>query len=416
MTALIRAALRQSVLALACGRVEATAVGEPVSTARASDADAALPRCDALADVPLVPTQVPMGIISAAPSSFAALREAGFTMVGPWYRPAPDRALLDAAADAGLGVVFPVGYPHDRYLAEHTIAWDAARIEAELTAQIAAVADHRAIVAWYLEPEELRYWRPEELAYLRRAVATIHAADPRARPVLGYQPNARDAQQLAPVLAHFDIGSKGAYVGFAGHRDRRAWMRWSVAQLREATPTGRPVWVLTEMFEDPPAGSDVDIAAWVRHDVFASLLAGADGVLVYSGWRRPGFGAYDAYLAAYRDVAHALNHQGLAAVLRGGRRCRSAAARVVDGPDAVALSIAGRAERWPSLQQVELRAGDEHWIWLVNSAAAPIVVEHDALPPGPLAYGHEHAARTDAGLWLGPHAVVALRERVGAGL
>ncbi|MFO0635327.1 MAG: hypothetical protein U0168_20965 [Nannocystaceae bacterium] len=404
------------VIAIGCGRVEVHRGRRSTRAAHEAPHDDVLPRCDALADAPLARAEVPLGMFSVPPASFAALREAGFTMVGPWYRPAPDRALLDAAAQAGLGVVFPVGYPHDRYLAEHAIDWDTAAIESNLAAQVAAVVDHPAIVAWYLEPEELRYWRDDELAYVRTAVATIHAADPRARPVLGYQPNARDAQQLAPVLAHFDIGSKGAYVGFAGHRDRRAWMRWSVAPLRDATPPGRPVWVLTEMFEDPPAGSDVDIAAWVRHDVFAALLAGADGVLVYSGWRRPGFGSYDAYLAAYREVAGALHKGGLAAVLRGGRRCDGAAARIVDGPASVELALAGRRERWPSLQHVELRAGDEHWIWLVNSAASPIVVELDPPPTAAVAYGHEHAARTDAGLWLGPHAVVALRERVGARL
>lgn len=343
---------------------------------------AALPTCEVIPGAPAAATTVPFGLFSAAPAEFASLAADGFTMVGPWYVPAPDRALLDAAHTAGLGVVFPLGYPHDRWQREHVIAWDDAQTRAEVGAMVDAVVDHPAVVAWYLGPEELRYWKPAELAYLRVAAATIHAHDPQHRPVLSYQANERDAQQLAPVVRWLDIAAKGTYANYSGHRDARAWVTWSVEQLVGASGHGQRQWLLPEMFEDPAGASDGDINAWVHHDVIAGLLAGADAVLVYSGWRRPGFTRYDAYLAGYRGIATALREHGLGAALLHGRRCSSRRLRITDGPREVEFAAAGRSQTRPSVQHVELVDASGHWDVLVNDAAVSITVELTPPPTG----------------------------------
>lgn len=315
------------------------------------------------------PQRIAFGMYSADPRDFDALAQDGLTTVGPWYVPAPDRAVLDRAAAAGLGVVYPLGDPQGR--ANGVFAHTEAQTRARVGAAVRAVVDHPAVVAWYLLPEELRAWDPAELAYLRVATETIRAADPLRRPILSYQPNHHDAAALAPVAAHFDIATKGMYANYAGHRDARVWVRWSVDELEAASDA--PVWVVPEMFEDPPGADAAAIEGWVRHDVYAGLVAGARGVLVYSGFRRAGFSRFDDYLAAYRTVARELNGPlGLGDVLVRGTSCDVGAAEVVAGPSEVTFEVGDALRRAPSLGQLLLAHDGARWMWLVNSSPQPL--------------------------------------------
>jgi hypothetical protein len=386
----------RGVLRQAAGMVCVAAVlGCRASAGDPAPAEPRLPTCAAI-DRSVNDATIPFGIYSVPPSSFAELRASGFTMVGPWYAPAPDRALLDAASDAGLGVVFPLGDP---------------KLRIDVAEQLAAVVDHAAIVAWYLLPDELRAWRDDELAWLQASIATIRAGDPRGRPIVGYQPNDRSAAQLDPIVDVFDIAAKGAYVGYAGHRDRRAWVRWSAAELRAAAGPGKPAWLLPEMFEDPIGAGAIDIDAWVHHDVYAGLLSGADGVLVYSGAPRKGFTTHDDYLAAYREVADELNGaRALGRVLHRANRCRARTLEQLDGPRDVDVTAVGDRQRIPSVLHVELADEGARWTWLVNSAASPIVVRLSPPLHGEIVLGAERTQQVDDRVWLAPWAVLAVRE------
>lgn len=356
---------------------------------------------------------IPFGIYSPAVADFAGLAADGFTMVGPWYVPPPDRAMLDAAHAQGLGVLFPVGDDNQRYRAAGlALHWDEATVRSEVAAMVDAVADHPAVVAWYLMPEELRYWRADEVEYQQTVRETIRATDPLQRPIVGYQPNDRDAEQLGKSLTAFDIATKGMYVGYAGHTHRRAWVAWSTDALVTAAGD-RPAWVLPEMFEDPPAATIDDVAAWARHDVMLGLLSGADGVLVYSGWRRPGFGAFDAYRRAYGALARELNGpSGLAAAIRAPR-CRAHALTIEEGPSEATFVAATRSETWPTVAMFEMRDGDDRWLWLASSASEAVLV---AVTPGfdaEIVSGDGAVVVDDTPevlrLWLTPWAVVGLR-------
>ncbi len=317
------------------------------------------------------PVRLPFGIYSASADDFAALARSGFTMVGPWYVPNPDRALLDAAERAGLGVIFPIGDPRGRTNA----AFEAteAQTRASIGALVRDVADHPAIVAWYLLPEEIRTWNAAEHDYLRTATETIRAHDSRRRPILSYQPNHYDAAALAPVLAHLDVATKGMYANYAGHSDKRAWVRWSVDELEVASDA--PAWVVPEMFEDPAGADAAAITAWVRHDVHAGLVAGARGVLVYSGFRRRGFSRFDDYLAAYQDVARELNGTlALGDVLLRGTVCPAAPIEVIAGAQDVGFSASGTDVVLPALAHLEIMHGGVRWMWLVNSSPQPLTV------------------------------------------
>lgn len=347
------------------------------------------PPCEAVERVETTTQRIPFGVFSPAIDELPALADAGFTMAGPWYQPEVARAALTTARANGLGVVFPVGYPHERYKGTKRIDWDPVTTRAQLTAEIETLRDEAAIVAWYLLPEELDERDPDHLEFLRVATETIRAADPQGRPILSYQANHRGAARLAPIMAHLDISTKGAYANFAGFRDERAWVRWSIDELEAAGDS--PAWLLPEMFEDPSGADAATIAAWVRHDVYAGLVAGAKGVVVFSGWRRPNFDHYDDYLGAYRAVATELNGSlALADVLLAGKRCRAPLVEIVDGARDVSFEASGRLHHMDPLGRLDLVHAGARWSWLVNSSPSTLTVRAEAWRGAEAVVGAEH--------------------------
>jgi hypothetical protein len=328
-----------------------------------------------IADAPAIP----FGMYSAPPARMRELADAGFTWAGPFYprelELAPDR--IAAAGAAELGALVPIGFhrqPGD------PIPWDPATAEREIASAVQAHADDDAIAGWYLVPEELDPDVRTDLAYLEIAARTIRAADPRGRPIFGYQPNVRGSDRLRPIARHVDRLAKGTYVNWTGHRQERAWVRWSAEQVVAATGPQQLPLVALEMFEDPSDASADDIERWVRHDVLLALLGGARGILVFSGWRRPKFDRYDDYFAAYVRVVSELRRRDVAAAVIEGR---DSTLQIEAGPARVEVGIGGDVVRYPS---VTTRTAGAITI-VVNSASAPVVVR---LPEarGELEAGH----------------------------
>lgn len=321
------------------------------------------------------PPTIPFGMYSAPPARMSELADAGFTWAGPFYprelELAPDR--IEAATRAKLGALVPIGW-HRR--PGESIPWDAATTEREIAAAVQSRVDDDAIAGWYLVPEELDPGVPRDVEYLELAVRTIREVDDRARPIFGYQPNARNGEQLRPIARHVDHLAKGTYVNYTGHREQRAWVRWSVEQVLAAMrPEQRPL-VALEMFQDPHDASASDIERWVRHDVLLALLAGARGILVFSGWKRPKFDRYDDYFASYARVATELRRGGVSEALTNGRE---PTLRIEAGPEHTEVDV----HRYAS---VTARALGPITV-IVNSSRSPVVVR---LPDtyGELETGH----------------------------
>ncbi len=318
--------------------------------------------------------RLPFGFYSAPVDRFAEMADAGVTMVGPYYGAFPDRELLDAAASHGLQVVFPVGFTETRTEEE---------ARAMLAEQIAAVAGHDAIAAWYVLPEELRPWVPAEMDYVAWVRETIRAQDPRQRPMLGYQPNHRQRDGLAEASASFDVVTRGLYANYVGAAHQRAWVREGAVTIAEATGATQSAWAVLEMFEQPDPDELGRIGQWVRHDVYASLVSGARGVLVFSGWPREGFPAYAQYLDAYLEVATELNGpRALATPLLVGTPAARLALETLDGPAEVELTAPGGARTVRTLASREVRYGTSTWLYVVNSAETSLRVRIAGIPEG----------------------------------
>lgn len=223
----------------------------------------------------------------------------GWSMVGPFYPRELTEPRLSELRGLSVPRIHPIG-PHLPDVAHRVVEREPQRIRARFFRELEALVTDDSIGAWYLIPEEARYYSVDEMEYLRIAAQAIREADPQHRPIVHYQANGRSYEELRSIVAAVDWPCVGVYTNHCGYRDRRAWVRWATAQVVRACEAskGRPGVVL-EMFEDPRPDEVTLIPRWVRHDGFAALLSGARALVVFSGWSRPQFDAYGHYLSAY---------------------------------------------------------------------------------------------------------------------
>jgi len=347
---------------------------------------------------------LPMGFYSlgagkaslALDSAFAA----GFNLAGPYYgEPSPRTdSVQGAAVRLGFQLVRQLYLPYVNFLegrGPHTVLNDSvrARISSDVRTQVETVlADplqDRSVAWWTVSPEELRYWRSDEMDYLTLVTETIrqteraHGRTP--RPIGMYEPNGRNAGSFQRTAAHTDLILAGAYVQLA--RQPHAWIRWAVTQASEASVRlsnhPAPIAVL-QMSQDPPSSVQWNrdtITTWIRHDVVASLVAGARGVLVWSSARRPGFEhTYDMFAAAYLDAARLLTAgDRVGDLFATGERVATCGVDVTSGPANVTVNTP-QPVAIPSVGVVCLRSGTSTWVVAVNSAEQPVEARLTGLP------------------------------------
>ena len=306
----------------------------------------------------------------------------GLTLIGPYGR----EKNVAAARHHGQQCTYKISLPMD-FHGEKPLELTPDQIRLQIGQQVKEAADNPEIAWWYLAPEELRYWRKNELTYLEVAAQTIRQTDPLERPVWMYEPNHRNATSLAKTLKHLDICGKGMYTNYAGQQDNRVWVRWTIEQeieaIQEANPSAIPI-AVPEMFQDPPEELLPMIPRWVRHDVYLSLISGAKGIMVFSGWRRPKFSAFDRYRAAYAECAREINGRlNLGRVFLFGERRHEIESRVTSGPARIATAHKEPVE-YPSVAMLDVSHGEDRYLFLANSANQPVGVEIAGLPSAPI--------------------------------
>ncbi len=328
---------------------------------------------------------LPVGIYSPLAEDLPGLAEAKFTLLGPTYH-MDDAELLELAGTADMGAIYSVGLTRaqlDSLVAEGQLS--ESNIRRIIGDQVDRVDARTEVSWWCLQPDELRFWYSNEMDYLRVATETIRAHDTRKRPILHYSPTHWNSAALAHVLPYLDFAAKGSYANHSGHRDRRIWVRWSIEQeLKAIQSTGSlatPLAVV-EMFAQP--ADESQISSWVRHDVYLALLTGARGILVYSGARRAGFDAREAYLAEYSRVADELNGaKRLGPMLLTAEPTHDISVAVVDGPTTLVLpepGFAGEVNVYPALTSRELVWQGRRYLFLVNSANRSLRIRLRGLP------------------------------------
>ena len=299
---------------------------------------------------------------------------------------------------AALAAKFPVAYPivahQDGKPADiNTLSGKGAKIDwpavlDDIAAQVkAALAEQSDNIAWwYFLPEELRWWKSNEMKLLREAKRIIHELDPLKRPVWMYNPNHYSAEGLKHYTPILDILGKGMYVNYSGHRDQRAWTRWSCeAQLQAIAETKSKAFPICvpEMFQEPPPERLDDIPVWVRHDVYMGLVCGCKGVAVFSFARRPKFSsdARDTYLESYALAAKELTGP-LGQVFLFGRPASTLKVVQLSGPAAVEVKLSKSTLKFPPVKSLEVEYKTGRHLFLVNSAPETVTVRVEGLPKG----------------------------------
>jgi hypothetical protein len=322
----------------------------------------------------------------------------GFTMHGPVYG-ADKLGALEANEKAGLPFPYTIGLDM-KFLSTNALSLTDAEIRAAIAGQVAEVASRSNICWWYLQPEEMRPWRKNEMAYLKAASEAIREADPLKRPVWMYDPNHRDAKALALTGAHTDLIGKGCYVDYAGYQDRRVWVRWSMEQETEAARQlggHRTPLLVPGLCKDPEPALFGQVPAWVRHDVYCGLIHGAKGVVVWSLFQRPAVRAsYDLWYGAYAAAARQLTGpRRLGEVFLFGEPRHDLAVKQLSGPASVTLADkaktaeaaslsdrekAGMNLEYPALSWRELARGASRYLFACNSSPESVRVAVSGFP------------------------------------
>lgn len=324
------------------------------------------------------------------------LAENGVSMFGPQYE--LNGVLADDMKKYGTRGVYSLHALIDgekvtlKYLGElrkEKKELDLKQVYDSIAGQVKAAADNAAIAWWDVTPEELRFWYKNEMQLLETMCKAVRESDPLKRPVFMYEPGHRSAISLSKTLAQGqDLVCKGVYTGYSSMRDKRHFVRWSIEQGLEATKlAGRdvPVILLPEMFYNVEEADVAKIPAWVRHDVFAGLTAGAKGVMVFSARRRPKFTQWEQWMQEYLRYSRMLAGD-LGQVFLFGERRDDITVDLITGPEKVPFSMASAKveTEFSALDVANLAWNGSRYLFIVNSSNEPVT----AMVSG-LVYGKE---------------------------
>ena len=312
----------------------------------------------------------------------------GFSSIGPYYGDqtgsqfAPYGSIIEAAKAINKYCIYRVGMQIP-FLHSYKMP-NEKDITESLRKQIEAVASSKEIIAWYLTPEELRSWKSDEMRYLEIATSAIRKYDPLKRPIMMYEPNQRQAGDLAKTIRYLDFCVKGIYTNTSGYQDKRIWVKWSVEQEMKAIKSEKsnalPIAVLWMGVGTEKYSKQV-IKNWIRHDVYLSLITGAKGILVWSGFRRKEFTNFDDYLEGYSEVACELNcENGLSSVLLFGEIKRDIIISSEGQDKVVKLTIGKETEQYEAISSFEVAYKESRYLILVNSANNALDVKIANLP------------------------------------
>lgn len=304
------------------------------------------------------------------------VKQDGFTMIGPQYE--LNSRIISDAKKYGLKCVYTIGGASRKLTSQE--------IQKVIRQNVKKVCAHPEIAWWNVPAEELRYWRKDEMRYLKTVTKAIRQADPLKRPMMMYEPNHRDASALAHTVKFLDFASKGMYTNYSGHRDSRIWVRWTIEQeieaIKKANPSAIPI-AIPEMFQQPPKDKLNLIPSWVRHDVYLSLITGAKGIIIFSMRQRPKFDAHEAYYQAYAQCARELTKPplNLGKVFLFGEKRNDLDVQVVDGPDTLTLKLgADKTVSYPSVSFLDTAYGKNRYLFVANSANEPVGIVVDNVP------------------------------------
>ena len=317
---------------------------------------------------------------------------AGVTMIGPQYE--LNDSIVSDAKKYKVKAIYTIipkidGEKVDRVylnkLDKEKKNLDVKKLRESVIEIVKRESVHPEIAWWDLTPEELRFWRKNEMLCLKTVSEAIREADPLKRPIYMYEPGHRDAKSLSKTVIYQNICGKGMYTNYSSCKNARAYCPWSInAEVEAIKLSGKkdaiPI-ALPEMFQQPPANELHLIDTWVRHDVYSALIAGAKGIIVFSASRRPDFNAREQYLDAYLKICRELNgSMNLGHVFLFGERKDDLTLSIIEGPETVELNIGkdnelklgNKRREAPSTYFCNIAFDNCHYVFIANSSEQEI--------------------------------------------
>lgn len=323
---------------------------------------------------------------------FERLRAGHFTALGPIYRKGFDEHLVKCE-NAGVKCVYSIhpGPTENTVYTQEMLEskdFDFDKLRKQVIAIVKKHSKNPNIAVWNVMPEELRYWRDNEMKYLNVVTQAIRDTDTLKRPIMVYDPCHRETGSLvkeleaAPAL---DMIAHGCYPNYSGNKKERIRVKWSLEQdVQAARQTGNRVFplLISEMFQNVENEKELSrIPMWVRHDVYCGLVNGAKGVVVFSLFPRTGL-PYEEYITPYIRCATELDGEaGLGQVFLFGRRRNLIEAKQTQGPKQVTCKLSAE-EKYSSspLSFAEIAYNGKIYLFAVNSAETPITVIFSGFP------------------------------------
>jgi len=313
------------------------------------------------------------------------MKKDGFTAIGPYFgdpfKSCPK--VLKHSKTANLSYACGIGiYPRSRF---HSLSLP--ELEKIVTEQILKFRDIDEISSWNINPEELRFWIPKEIKYLAMVQKVVKKLDPKNRPLWMYEPNNRDCGSLLRTTKYQDLIVRSVYPDFElpKHMEQtRAWCNWAMSEAIEAqkkSPKKLPVYAALAMAKDT-AHPEL-VKDYARHDSYSVLLNGAQGIIIWSGFRRLNFSKFDDFFNAYARVASELNGElNLGQVFLHGKKITNFKTKVLAGPAQQKVEWPKgshtkdiNSKVYPSVNLKIYSYKGKTYLFAVNSAMQPVTIE-----------------------------------------
>ncbi len=350
--------------------------------------DDSLSECQDWVGRRFVMTVYSVPINNPATRTVADLAEEGFTHVGPWY--VEDRwESGQAAAELGLCTVFPVGPALSKQDAMLDVPATLAQVVADMEAAIANPALNESISMWSILPEELNTYRRDEAELFYQLTETVRENDPLGRPVYIYLQSNADELQFELLAQETEVLGQGNYLSTNGLHNERVYLKASILRsiaAREAM--GELDDAVMPVVEHRIHSGVLDpalvphIESWVRHDLFTSIVNGADGFIAFSGFPpKEDQPTFDRYNDAYTQVVGEIVKTNMLDLYAQGTPDLTVTGLVTAGPatlSAKVFFIPDRGNPVETFDSFSLRAWDldgSKTILLVNHGSDPITVK-----------------------------------------
>ncbi|OGV50172.1 MAG: hypothetical protein A2017_18590 [Lentisphaerae bacterium GWF2_44_16] len=324
--------------------------------------------------------------------------EGGVTMIGPQYE-INDSVVADARKYKVKAVytIYPkidgeeVNREYLKKLEKEGKALDVEKLRQSVVEIVKRESVNSEIGWWNIIPEELRFWRKNDMLQLKTVSDAIRDTDPLKRPMFMYEPGHRNAKSLAQTAIYQNVCGKGMYMNYSNFKDSRIYCRWSIEQevegIKESGNKNSIPIAIPEMFSQPPENELHLIDRWVHHDVYAALIAGAKGVAVFSASKRPNFSAREQYLKAYLQICRELlGPLNLGHIFLFGEPRNDISLKITNGPATLSFLCKNAGMKEPvefsSVSIFNAAYKNERYLFLASSANVPVSAEISGFPAG----------------------------------